>query len=354
MFKKPNTVPTPNDFFMLKDITPTEFRVIAHVIYKTYGFWKQWDWISLGQFVKDCGLSRQGAVNALNEMVKQGYLWRKRICPKCKTEITGGDQRLCNYCKRRVNPKSYYSLAVDEELQEHLDGIGKREMNHELDVARQACLGVHPVDTSVNSVDTLGVHSVDTQEIILTGNNQQEISSASSSVNSLGKVNKKDDNDNNEKENFGSDFKTINNPGPQQKTNNKAVNAPNQTPPKEVGNEYFLTIEQLLDKKNINVPLTYKNFAIVRKMYEDGVPLELVVRTITEVMSRAKGKKINSFKYFEDAIWENFNRRKSNDNSSELTVKLLIDRTKNRGNVDNDKRTPQTLEEAINKKGKVT
>ncbi len=174
------------------------------------------------------------------------------------------------------------------------------------------------------------------------------------SLDTLDKGTQKNDDDS-EKEIFGSDFKTINNTGPQQNTASKIAKVRNQTPPTEIGNEYFLTIEQLLDKKNINVPLTFKNFAIVKKMYEGGVPLELVVKTIIEVISRAKGKKIRSFKYFEDAIWENFNRRKSNDNATELTQRLLNNLTKNRDNVNSDgKNTPQTLEEAINKKEKVT
>lgn len=158
-------------------------------------------------------------------------------------------------------------------------------------------------------------------------NNNQ--SSVSSKVNSLGTT-KKDDDDS-EEENFESDFKTINNTGPQQKTNNKANKVQNQTPPKEIGNEYFLTIEQHLDKNNINVPLTFKNFAIVKKMYESDVPVELVLKTITEVTNNAKGKKIVSFKYFEGAIWENFNRKKATQKTIRMTEELLKRRRLARG-----------------------
>ncbi|KKN58774.1 hypothetical protein LCGC14_0548690 [marine sediment metagenome] len=158
------------------------------------------------------------------------------------------------------------------------------------------------------------------------------VSSKVNSLDTLDRESKKNDNDNIEEEIFGSDFKTINNPGSQQDADSEPVKDKEQTPPKEIGNEYFLSIEECLSKKtDIHVPLAYKNFAIVKKMFEGGVPLELVVKTIIEVMSRAKGNKIVSFKYFEDAIWENFNRKKSNKNTSQMTDHMLEQRKLARG-----------------------
>lgn len=143
----------------------------------------------------------------------------------------------------------------------------------------------------------------------------------SSKVNSLDRAKKNDDDF--EEEIFEGDLKTINNTGPQQNTDNNSAKVKEQTTPKEVGNEYFLSIEKHLDKNNVNIPLTGKSFAIVRKMYEGNVPIELVLKTITEVIANAKGKKIVSFKYFEGAIWENFNRKKATQKSIQMTEVLL-------------------------------
>lgn len=86
---------------------------------------------------------------------------------------------------------------------------------------------------------------------------------------------------------------------------------------------YFLSIEQYLDKKNIVHTLVGTNFMAAKKMCERAVPIELVLKTIDEVLVNAKGKKIRSFNYFEEAIWENFNRKKASQDASQLTKQLL-------------------------------
>lgn len=115
------------------------------------------------------------------------------------------------------------------------------------------------------------------------------------------------------------------------------------------GKEYFLSIEQHLDRNNIHILLVGLNFAPVKKMYEAGVPLELVLRTIDEVKANAKNKTIRSFKYFESAIWENFNRRKMNSGGSEVSrTKVLLARlSKERQPGTSKQPKPLTFDEAV-------
>lgn len=72
--KVPNTI---IELMMSNLITESEKQILAFVARKTYGFHKDKDRISLTQFEKATGLSRQGVVDALTRLVKRGLLVKK-------------------------------------------------------------------------------------------------------------------------------------------------------------------------------------------------------------------------------------------------------------------------------------
>ena len=92
-FVKPNTTPTPDDLFdmFLPNLTHAELKVILYIIRRTYGFKKYFDRISITQICKGIttkenkqldfgtGLSRQGAITAVQSLETKGLIIVKRV-----------------------------------------------------------------------------------------------------------------------------------------------------------------------------------------------------------------------------------------------------------------------------------
>lgn len=71
-----NYTQVPNVVFdeWLKEITGAELRILLVAIRKTLGWHKASDGISISQFVKETGLSRQGVINGIKAAVERGYM----------------------------------------------------------------------------------------------------------------------------------------------------------------------------------------------------------------------------------------------------------------------------------------
>ena len=92
-FARPNTTPTPDEIFdrFLHDLTHSELKVILYIIRRTYGFRKSSDRISLKQITDGLvtrggkrldhgtGLSRRGAISAVQSLEKKGLITVKRV-----------------------------------------------------------------------------------------------------------------------------------------------------------------------------------------------------------------------------------------------------------------------------------
>jgi phage replication O-like protein O len=76
-----------NDVFtalISANLTSTEYQVVLTVIRKTWGWKKKEDWISISQFIKLTGKSKQSIINATNLLVKKNVLVKQTV-PGIKT-----------------------------------------------------------------------------------------------------------------------------------------------------------------------------------------------------------------------------------------------------------------------------
>lgn len=82
-FAAPNYTQVPNDFF--DQVVPTlkegELRVLIVMMRQTFGWWKKWDKISLGQLEKKTGMCRDAVNNALRSLIEKGLLEKKQVGP---------------------------------------------------------------------------------------------------------------------------------------------------------------------------------------------------------------------------------------------------------------------------------
>ncbi len=121
-FSESTTTDTPNDLFdvVLPQINNlAELKVVLYVIRRTFGYHKQFDWISLSQFEKGIvdshgkrldegvGLSRKAIVDGLERAVNDRYLEKQFRCPDCNSKTTA---------TRRVQRKPHASkIALPEQ-----------------------------------------------------------------------------------------------------------------------------------------------------------------------------------------------------------------------------------------------
>lgn len=130
-FKKPNTTPTPDEFFdiVLPQVNNlAELKVILYVIRRTFGFGKSTDRISFEQFINGIetehgkldggtGLTRQSVADGLRKAIAHGYIRRIIVCPDCGEEITRDKPpQYCPFCKEKIQGrvKIYYGLRWAE------------------------------------------------------------------------------------------------------------------------------------------------------------------------------------------------------------------------------------------------
>lgn len=75
-FESPNHTQVPNDLFdlMLPSMREAELKVVLHAIRQTLGFHRGTDAISISQFQKATGLSRQGVLDGLEKAIKRGVI----------------------------------------------------------------------------------------------------------------------------------------------------------------------------------------------------------------------------------------------------------------------------------------
>jgi hypothetical protein len=87
-FVRPNTTPTPDDLFdiFLTQLTHAELKVLLYIIRRTFGFKKDDDRISIrqiaegittkrgGQLDKGAGLTKRGAIKALQALEEKGLI----------------------------------------------------------------------------------------------------------------------------------------------------------------------------------------------------------------------------------------------------------------------------------------
>ena len=95
-FSRPNTTPTPDELFdvFLTQLTHAELKVLLYIVRRTFGFKKDTDSISLKQIssgitTKDgreldrgAGLSKQGAITAVQNLEKKGLIVVGRVKTK--------------------------------------------------------------------------------------------------------------------------------------------------------------------------------------------------------------------------------------------------------------------------------
>jgi len=95
-FSRPNTTPTPDEVFdiFMTQLTHAELKVLLYIIRRTFGFKKDTDSISLNQIsngitTKDgreldrgAGLSKQGAITAVQNLEKKGLIVVGRVKTK--------------------------------------------------------------------------------------------------------------------------------------------------------------------------------------------------------------------------------------------------------------------------------
>lgn len=72
---KPNYTQIPNLFFdAMPDMKEGELRILLAVARQTFGYHRESDYLSITQFCKMTGLSRQGVANGIKAAVKRGWL----------------------------------------------------------------------------------------------------------------------------------------------------------------------------------------------------------------------------------------------------------------------------------------
>lgn len=139
MFKKPNTVPTPDEFFdiALRDLSGAQFKCLAAIIKKTLGFNKIWDYISTSQLMEITGLSNRSVIDSTELLEQKTFIQSVYVCGHCGGIIEsinrgqGGRGKClekpsseCVYCTSKEMPQKWYALSFEgEEINEYLDNI---------------------------------------------------------------------------------------------------------------------------------------------------------------------------------------------------------------------------------------
>jgi len=149
-FQRPNSTDTPDEWYL--QVAPrirhiSEMKVVLYIIYRTFG-WRKWDdWISLSQFEhgqqgresdNGCGLSHAAVLEGLEYAVADGYARCRLLCPHCSGEVerTEIEQRPwrnrhgtgtkdvpvvpqeCPHCAKPLRglERPYYRLAFADEV----------------------------------------------------------------------------------------------------------------------------------------------------------------------------------------------------------------------------------------------
>ena len=101
-FRRPGHTQIPNEVFddIMKILTGAQFKVLCLVARKTLGYHRDCHSISLNQIAEGCGISQQGAMDALKFLAEGDYVM------KHQNPVPGAD--------RQFNP-STYSLSIEDD-----------------------------------------------------------------------------------------------------------------------------------------------------------------------------------------------------------------------------------------------
>ena len=344
MFQKPNTVPTPDEFFdvALKECSGSETKLLAVVINKTFRWGKLWDFISTSQFKKETNLHHDTIIKGLKSLEEKGWIQSAYICTDCGQivdEVFLGKKRengtwkkppssRCGGCGSTEMPDKWYAARVKgEDLIEHLKNVYKMSRKRFNDGAPGQVIGKSDKGLSENSAQKV-IGKSDIQETNLTGNHHQETgASAVSGKSEQSQDENRDDDDNQPKtDKTNPDSSELLN-GNQGITDDSTLRDNPVQDDAELS--YYDEIKNHLDKHGLNIPLnkngsTQQNFLVAKRMYDAGVPVACVLKTIDEVIENAKKSnvgRIGSLKYFEEAVLEKFNDFKSKAQAKQAAEK---------------------------------
>lgn len=74
----------PNDFFdvWMREVEPSEWKILCFIIKKTIGWNKQEDWIAMSQFINGTGLTKNTLLTHLESLVKKDMIFRRYHGPE--------------------------------------------------------------------------------------------------------------------------------------------------------------------------------------------------------------------------------------------------------------------------------
>jgi hypothetical protein len=128
MFEKPNYHNTPNEFVdtYLKDLSGAETKIINVVFRKTFGFHKDFDYISIGQFMDYTGLSNRQVIDSTKSLIEKDMICLKYQCPKCDTEFPSIEKDfICPTCRTHEKPNKLFSISINGKSREVMQKFPK-------------------------------------------------------------------------------------------------------------------------------------------------------------------------------------------------------------------------------------
>jgi Zn finger protein HypA/HybF involved in hydrogenase expression len=130
MFEKPNYHLTPNEFVdvYLKTLTFAETKILNVVFRKTFGFHKEFDYISISQFMDFTGLSHSAVISGTKKLIEKNMLEIKYHCSHCEAEFSILEKRfICPFCRTRESPNKLYTISMVSTSKDVL--INKKEVS---------------------------------------------------------------------------------------------------------------------------------------------------------------------------------------------------------------------------------
>ncbi len=128
MFEKPNYHNTPNEFvdIHLKSLSGAETKILNVVFRKTFGFHKDFDYISIAQFVDYTGLSKQSIVDSTKSLIEKDLIQIKYQCPKCNLEYPSIEKNfVCTTCRTHEQPNKLFSISIENKSRQVIQKISK-------------------------------------------------------------------------------------------------------------------------------------------------------------------------------------------------------------------------------------
>jgi hypothetical protein len=128
MFEKPNYHNTPNEFVdtHLKELSGAETKILNVIFRKTFGFHKDFDYISIAQFVDYTGLSKQSIIDSTKSLINKDLIQIKYQCPKCNSEYPSIEKDfVCTTCRTHEQPNKLFSISIENKSRQVIQKISK-------------------------------------------------------------------------------------------------------------------------------------------------------------------------------------------------------------------------------------